>query len=77
LPREEEDPSKKRKVTPPKPSPGKKTKATRTMFKTTLTQDDFDFLIVALNDASLEIIERQEVKQKEIFNRLTGELQEV
>ena len=77
LPREEEDPSKKRKVTPPKPSSRKKTKATRTMFKTTLTQDEFDFLITALNDASLEITERQEAKQEEIFNRLMGEIQEV
>jgi hypothetical protein len=45
-PREEEDPSKKRKITPPNPSSRKKTKATRTTFKTTLTPDDFDFLIV-------------------------------
>jgi heme-binding NEAT domain protein len=61
LPREEEDPSKKRKTTPPNPSSQKKTKATQTTFKTTLTQDDFDFLITALNDASLEIANRQEV----------------
>jgi hypothetical protein len=43
-PREEEDPSKKRKVTPPKPSSQKKNKATQTTFKTTLTQDDFRLL---------------------------------
>jgi hypothetical protein len=54
-PREEEDPSKKRKVTPPNPSSRKKDKATRTMFKTTLTSDNFEFLVVALNDTSLEI----------------------
>jgi hypothetical protein len=34
-------------------------------------------LIAALNDASLEIAERQEAKQEEIFSRLKGELQEV
>jgi hypothetical protein len=77
LPREEEDPSKKRKVTPPKPSSQKKVKATRTTFKTTLTPDDFDFLVTALNDASLEIAERKEVKQEEVFSRIKGELQEV
>jgi hypothetical protein len=76
-PREEEDPSMKRKITPPKPSSQKKSKATRTTLKTTLTPDDFDFLIVALNDVSLELAEKQEAKQEEIFNRIKGELQEV
>jgi hypothetical protein len=50
-PREEEHPSKKRKITPPKPSSLKKTRATRTTFKTTLTPDDFDLLVAAMNDA--------------------------
>jgi heme-binding NEAT domain protein len=77
LPREEEDPSKKRKITPPNPSSKKKTKATQTTFKTTLTPDDFDFLIVALNDASLEIAEKKEENQEEVFIRIKGELQEV
>jgi hypothetical protein len=58
-PTEEEDPSNKRKTTPPKPSSRKKAKATRTKFKTTLTQDDFNFLIVVLTDASLEIAEKR------------------
>jgi hypothetical protein len=62
-PRDEEDPSKKRKVSPPKPSSRKKSKATRTKFETTLTSDDFDFIVAALNDASLEIAEKQEAKQ--------------
>jgi hypothetical protein len=30
--------------------------------KTVLTTDDFDFIIAALNDASLEIVEKQEAK---------------
>jgi hypothetical protein len=58
LPRDEEDPSKKRKVSPPKPSSRKKSKATRTKFETTLTSDDFNFIVTALNDASLEIEEK-------------------
>jgi hypothetical protein len=67
-PREEEDPSMKRKITPPKPSSIKKSKATRTILKTTLTLNDFNFLIVTLNDVSLEFTEKQEAKQEEIFN---------
>jgi hypothetical protein len=58
-PREEEYPSMKRKMTPPKPSSRKKAKATRTTLKTTLTSDDFDFLIATLNDVSLELAEKQ------------------
>jgi hypothetical protein len=76
-PREEEDPSMKRKITPPKPSSRKKYKVNWTTLKTTLTLDDFDFLIDALNDVSLELAENQEAKQEEIFNRIKGELQEV
>jgi hypothetical protein len=76
-PREEEDPFKKRKLTPPKPSSRKKAKATRTTFKTTLIPDEFNFLVAVLNDASLEIVERQEVKQEEVFIRFKGEVQEV
>jgi hypothetical protein len=67
----------KRKMTPPKPSSRKKDKATLTTLKTTLTSDDFDFLIVVLNEVSLEIAEKQEEKQEELFNRIKGELKEV
>jgi hypothetical protein len=76
-PRDEEDPSKKRKVSPPKPSSQKKVKATRTKFETTLTSDDFDFIVAALNDASLEIVEKQEAKKEEVFNQIKDELQGV
>jgi NTP pyrophosphatase (non-canonical NTP hydrolase) len=77
LPRDEENPTKKRKVTPPKPSFRKKARATRATFKTTLTSNDFDLLVIALNDASLEIAEKKEAKQEEVFSRIKGELQEV
>jgi hypothetical protein len=76
-PRDEEDPSKKRKVSPPKPSSRKKSKASMTKMQTTLTSDDFDFIVAALNDASLEIAEKQEAKQEEIYNRIKVELQGV
>ena len=41
-PRDKAYPSKKRNITPLRPSSRKKTKATQTMLKTTLTPDDFD-----------------------------------
>jgi hypothetical protein len=47
------------------------------MLKTTLTPDDFDFLIVALNDVSLELAKKQEAKKEELFNRIKGKLKEV
>jgi hypothetical protein len=50
------------KVNPPKPSSKKKDKATRTMFEIVLTTDEFDFIIIALNDTLLEIAEKQEAK---------------
>jgi hypothetical protein len=77
LPRDKEDPSNKRKVSPPKPSSRNKMKATRTKFKTTLTSDDFDFIIAALNDALIEIEEKKEEKQEEVFSRIKDELQGV
>jgi heme-binding NEAT domain protein len=68
-PRDEEDPSNKRKVSPPKPSSQKKVKETRTKFETTLTSDDFNFIIATLNDASLEIVEKQEAQKEEIYSQ--------
>jgi hypothetical protein len=47
------------------------------MLKTTLTPDDFDFLISTLNDVSLELTEKQEAKQEELLHRITSELKEV
>jgi hypothetical protein len=76
-PRDEEDPSKKRKVSPPKPSSQKKSKASMTKMQTILTSDDFDFIIAALNDASLEIAEKQEAKKEAMYNRIEIELQGV
>jgi hypothetical protein len=77
LPRDEEDPSTKRKVSPPKPSSRKKLKATRTKFETTLTLDDFDFIIASLNDALLEIEDKKEDKQEEVFSWIKDDLKGV
>jgi hypothetical protein len=48
-------------------------KATRTKFETTLTSNNFDFIIATLNDASLEI----EEKQEEVFSHIKAKLKEV
>ena len=52
-------------------------KATRTKFETTLTSNNFDFIVTALNDASLEIEEKQEAQQEEIYSHIKVELQGV
>jgi hypothetical protein len=76
-PRDEAYPLKKRKVSPRKPSSRKKSKATLTKMQIVLTTDDFDFIIVALNDASQEIMEKQEAKQEEMYDRIEVELRGV
>jgi hypothetical protein len=77
LPRDKDDTSKKRKVSPQKPSSRKKMKSTKTKFETTLTSYEFDFIVAALNDASLEIEEKKEAKKEEVFNRIKVEFQGV
>jgi hypothetical protein len=72
--RDKADPLKKRKVSPLKISFRKKLRATMTKMQTTLTPDDFDFIIVALNYASLEIVEKQEDKKEEMYDRIEVEL---
>jgi hypothetical protein len=48
-----------------------------TKMKTMITNDDFDFIIAAFNDALLEIVEKQEAKHKEMYDRLKVEFQGV
>jgi DNA-binding protein YbaB len=45
--------------------------------QTTLTLDDFNFIIAAVNDASQEVLEKQEAKQEKMYNRIEVELQGV
>jgi hypothetical protein len=73
-PKDEVDPLKKRKVFPPKPSSHKKSKSTMTKMHTFLTSNDFGFIIAAINDASLEIEEKQATKQEEMYYRIEVEL---
>jgi hypothetical protein len=48
-----------------------------TKLKTTLTPDDFSFLIAAMNEAIEEITEKQEAKQDTMYHRVEIELQGV
>jgi hypothetical protein len=41
-----------------------------TKMQTVLTFDDFDFIVATLNDASLEIAEKQMAKQEEMHDRV-------
>jgi hypothetical protein len=75
--KDEDDPSKKRKVSPQKPLSRKKMKATKSKFDTVLTLDEFNFIIVSLNDASLEIVEKQEARQEVMYSWIKIELQGV
>ena len=75
--RDETDPLKKRKVSPPKPSSRKKSRAIVTKMQIVLTIDDFDFIIATLNNASQEIMEKKEAKQEEMYDRIEVELQGV
>jgi hypothetical protein len=42
--------------------------------KTVLTADDFNFIIAALNEASLEIMEKKEAKKEEMYDRIEVKL---
>jgi hypothetical protein len=68
---------KKRNVSPPKPSSQNKSKATITKMQTILTSNDFDFIIAALNDVSLETTERQEAKKEEMYDKIEVKLRGV
>jgi hypothetical protein len=68
-PRDEEDPSKKRKVSPPETFLLEESESNQDQVPDCPHPDDFNFIVAALNDASLEIAEKQEAKQEEMFNR--------
>jgi hypothetical protein len=48
-----------------------------TKLKTTLTPDDFSFLITAMNETIEEITEKKEAKKEIMYNRIEIELQGV
>jgi hypothetical protein len=60
-----------------KPTSRKKSRATLTKMQTMLTVDDFDFIIVAVADASQDILQKHEAKQEEVYDRIEVELRGV
>jgi hypothetical protein len=76
-PVDEADPSKKRKVSPMKPTSRKKSKATKTKLQTVLMLDDFDFIIAVVSDASQDIMQNTEAKQEAMYDRIETELRGV
>jgi hypothetical protein len=48
-----------------------------TKLETTLIPDDFNFIIVALNDAMMEIVEKKETKQEKMYSQIKIEIQGV
>jgi hypothetical protein len=76
-PLEEAETSKKRKVSPMKPTSRKKSKASKPKLQTVLMVDDFDFIIAAVSDASEDILQRNEEKQETMYERIEAELRGV
>jgi hypothetical protein len=77
LPRDEEDSSKKRKVSPLKSSSRKKPRTPVIKMRTALMLDEFDFITAGVNDASKEIIEKQEAKKEQMYSQIEIMLQGV
>jgi hypothetical protein len=61
--------SKKRKVSPQKPSARKKTRASKPHVETTLTEDDIGLVRGAMEDVSEDLLQRYSVKQEELYGR--------
>jgi hypothetical protein len=69
----EAETSKKRKVSPQKPSARKKTRANKPK-KNVLTVDDVDLIIAVMEDASEDILQRHGAKQETLYERIEKEL---
>jgi DNA integrity scanning protein DisA with diadenylate cyclase activity len=64
-------------MSPSKSSSKKKEKVTLTKMNTTLTLDDFKFLLATLNEAIKEITKNKEANQQTIYDRIEAKLQGV
>jgi hypothetical protein len=73
----EAETSKKRKVSPQKPSARKKTRANKPQSKNVLTVDDVDLIIAAMEDASEDILQRHGAKQETLYERIEKELKDI
>jgi hypothetical protein len=73
----EAETSKKRKVSLQKPSARKKTRANKPQSKNVFIVDDVDFIIAAMEDASDDILQRHEAKQKTLFEIIEKNLRDI
>jgi hypothetical protein len=69
--------SKKRKVSPQKPSARKKSRANKPQSQNVLTVDDIQLIITAVEDASEDILQRHEAKQETLYDRIEKELKDI
>jgi hypothetical protein len=76
-PLEEAKTSKKRKVSPTKPTSRKKSKASKLKLQTVITVNDFDFIIASISDALEDILQRTEAKQETMYGRIEAKLRGV
>jgi hypothetical protein len=76
-PIDEAETSKKRKVSPMKPTSWNKSKATKPQMKTMITMDGIDFIIVAISDTSEDILQYNEDKQDTMYEIIEEELKGV
>jgi hypothetical protein len=76
-PIDEAETSKKRKVSPTKPTSWKKSKASKPQMQTVLMMDDIDFIIVAISDTSEDILQCNEAKQETMYERIEVEMKGV
>jgi hypothetical protein len=80
LPRDlidESETSKKRKVSPTKPTSWKKSKSTKPQMQTILMMDDIYFIIVIVSDTSKYKLQCSEAKQETMHVRVEEELKGV
>jgi hypothetical protein len=73
----EADTSKKRKVSPQKPSGRKKTCTNNPHSMNVLTVDDVDIIIIAMEDASEDMLQRHGEKQETFYERIEKKLKEI
>jgi hypothetical protein len=69
--------SKKRKVSPQKPSARKKTRANKPQSKNVLTVDDIDLIITVVEDASEDILQKHGANKESMYDRIEKELRDI
>jgi hypothetical protein len=73
----ETETSKKRKVSPHKPSTRKKTHASKPQLEATLTEDDIGLVYRVMEDASKYLLQIYEENKDELYVKVKKELKEI